>query len=84
MKTGENFVPRGAEARAGQALVEPGRGLDHSLIAIAAAVGKSRVQVFKRPRVAVLSTGDELVEIGPGYGAGADSEFEFLFAGGTG
>jgi molybdopterin molybdotransferase len=64
VKTGENFVLRGAEARAGQALVEPGRRLDHALIAIAAAVGKSGVQVFRKPRVAVLSTGDELVEIG--------------------
>jgi molybdopterin molybdotransferase len=60
---GENFVPRGAEARAGQLVVDSGRRLDHALIAVAAAVGKSRVQVFRRPRVAVLSTGDELVEI---------------------
>jgi molybdopterin molybdotransferase len=60
---GENFVPRGAEARAGQALLDPGRRLDHAGIAIAASVGKSRVQVFRKPRVAVLSTGDEVVEI---------------------
>src|SRR5271169_5444007 len=64
VKAGENFVPRGAEARAGQVLVEQGLRLDHSLIAIAAAVGKCRIQVFRKPRVAVLSTGDELVEIG--------------------
>jgi molybdopterin molybdotransferase len=63
VKSGENFVPRAAEARAGQVLVEPGQRLDHSLIAIAAAVGKSRVQVFRKPRIAVLSTGDEVVEI---------------------
>jgi molybdopterin molybdotransferase len=60
---GENFVPRGAEARAGQLLVDRGRRLDHVGIAIAASVGKSRVQVFRKPRVAVLSTGDEVVEI---------------------
>ena len=60
---GENFVPRGAEARAGQILVGPGRRLDHALIAVAAAVGKTRVRVFRKPRVAVLSTGDEVVEI---------------------
>ena len=64
VKSGENFVPRGAEAREGQVLVEPGRRLDHSLVAIAAAVGKNGVRVFRKPRVAVLSTGDELVEIG--------------------
>jgi len=60
---GENFVPRGAEARAGQMLLDRGRRLDHAGIAIAASVGKSRLQVFRKPRVAVLSTGDELVEI---------------------
>jgi molybdopterin molybdotransferase len=60
---GENFVPRGAEARAGQPLLDRGRRLDHAGIAIAASVGKSRVQVFRKPRVAVLSTGDEVVEI---------------------
>jgi molybdopterin molybdotransferase len=61
---GENFVPRGSEARAGQLLLDRGRRLDHAGIAIAASVGKSRVQVFRKPRVAVLSTGDEVVEIG--------------------
>jgi molybdopterin molybdotransferase len=60
---GENFVPRGAEARGGQLLLDRGRRLDHAGIAIAASVGKSRVQVFRKPRVAVLSTGDEVVEI---------------------
>ena len=64
VSVGENFVPRGAEARGGQLLLDRGRRLDHAGIAIAASVGKSRVQVFRKPRVAVLSTGDEVVEIG--------------------
>ncbi|HVM92202.1 MAG TPA: molybdopterin molybdotransferase MoeA [Terriglobales bacterium] len=63
VECGENFVPRGAEAGAGEALVEAGRRLDHSLIAIAASAGKNRVQLFRQPRVAVLSTGDEIVEV---------------------
>jgi len=63
-KSGENFVPRAAEAKAGQLLVDRGRRLDHALIAIAAAVGNSQVDVFRKPRIAVLSTGDEVVEIG--------------------
>jgi molybdopterin molybdotransferase len=63
VRVGENFVPRGAEALAGQVLLDRGRRLDHAGIAIAASVGKSRVQVFRKPRVAVLSTGDEVVEI---------------------
>jgi len=64
VNAGENFVPRGAEARAGQLLLDRGRRLDHAGIAIAASVGKSGVQVFRRPRVAVLPTGDEVVDIG--------------------
>lgn len=63
VKSGENFVPRAAEARAGELLVDRGRRLDHALIAMAAAAGKNRVAVFRKPRVAVLSTGDEIVEI---------------------
>ena len=58
VSAGENFVPRGAEARAGQLLFDRGRRLDHAGIAIAASVGKSRVQVFRKPRVAMLSTGE--------------------------
>ena len=64
VSVGENFVPRGAEARAGQLLLDLGRQLDHAGIAIAASAGKSRVEIFRKPRVAVLSTGDEVVEIG--------------------
>ncbi len=63
VKSGANFVPRGAEARAGQLLVDKGRRLNHALIGMAAAVGKGRVMVYRKPRVAVLSTGDELVGI---------------------
>jgi molybdopterin molybdotransferase len=63
VQVGDNFVPRGAEARAGQLVLDRGRRLDHAAIAIAASVGKSRVQVFRKPRVALLSTGDEVVEI---------------------
>jgi molybdopterin molybdotransferase len=63
VNSGDNFVPRGAEARAGDLLLDAGRRLDHAGIAIAAAVGKNRLQVFRKPRVAVLATGDELVEV---------------------
>jgi len=69
VSVGENFVPRGVEARAGQLLLDRGRRLDHAGIAVAASAGKSRVQVFPKPRVAVLSTGDEVVEIDATPGA---------------
>ena len=63
VKSAENFVPRGAEARRGQTLLDRGTRLDHAAIAIAASVGKSSLQVFRKPRVAVLATGDEIVEV---------------------
>jgi molybdopterin molybdotransferase len=60
---GENIVPRGAEASAGAVLLDRGLRLNEAAIALAASVGKSRLQVYMRPRVAVLTTGDEIVDI---------------------
>jgi len=59
----ENIVARGAEARQGGLLVDRGVRLNDAAIALAAAVGKSRVEVYKRPRIAVLTTGDEIVGV---------------------
>jgi molybdenum cofactor synthesis domain-containing protein len=60
---GENIVPAGAEARAGQELLPRGVRLGPAQIALAAAAGKASVSVYRKPRVAILSTGDELVEV---------------------
>jgi len=60
---GENIVPRGAEAREGTVLLDCGLRLNPAAIALAASVGKSRLPVYKRPRVAVLTTGDEIVDV---------------------
>src|SRR5579871_1948962 len=60
---GENIVPRGAEAREGHVLVGRGTRLNDAAIALAASAGKSRLQVVRRPRVAVLTTGDEIVNV---------------------
>jgi molybdopterin molybdotransferase len=63
ISTGENIVPAGAEARAGNPLITRGTRLNDAAIALAASAGKSRLQVYKRPSVAVLTTGDEIVDI---------------------
>lgn len=63
VKSGENFVPRGAEARLGQILIDRGTRLDQAGIALAASVGAGSLHVFRKPRVAVLATGDEIVGI---------------------
>ncbi len=60
---GENVVPRGAEARAGTVLLPAGARLNTHGIAAAAACGYAAIKVFSRPRVAILSTGDELVDV---------------------
>jgi|HubBroStandDraft_1064217.scaffolds.fasta_scaffold00232_4 molybdopterin molybdotransferase len=60
---GENIVAQGAEAKRGSLLLDRGTRLNEADIALAASVGKSRLKVFARPRVAVLTTGDEIVEV---------------------
>lgn len=66
---GENIVPRGAEARQGSILLDRGILLHEAAIALAASVGKSRLQVYQRPKVSVLTTGDEIVDVDANPGA---------------
>src|SRR5258706_8299506 len=60
---GENVVRRGSEARAGQVVLPAGTQMMSAEIALAAACGASALTVFRRPQVAIVATGDELVEI---------------------
>ncbi len=60
---GENVVAAGSEARKGDVMVSRGTRVNHVAVAIAGAVGRAEVAVYKRPRVAILATGDELVDI---------------------
>jgi molybdopterin molybdotransferase len=60
---GENIVPQGTEAKGGSLLLAPGIRLNEAAIALAASVGKAKLEVFARPRVAILTTGDELVAV---------------------
>ncbi len=61
---GENIVARAAQARAGDELLPAGIALGFAQIALAASCGAAALPVYVRPRVAILSTGDELVPIG--------------------
>ncbi len=60
---GENIVAQGAQARAGDELLPAGTSIGAAQIALAAACGCAELDVFRRPRVAVLTTGDELVPV---------------------
>ena len=62
LRAGENVVPRGSEARAGEALLAAGTTIGAAGIAVAAACGEAELSVFARPQVAIVATGDELVE----------------------
>src|SRR5690242_6006057 len=60
---GENVVTAGAEARKGDIMVGRGTRVKHTTVAIGAAVGRAEAAVYRRPRVAILATGDELLDI---------------------
>lgn len=60
---GQNIVPRGSEARAGDIALQPGLRLGFAELAIAAQVGAAQLLCTKKPRVAILSTGDEVVPL---------------------
>ena len=63
LNSGDNVVPIASEARQGQILLPPGVRIDYSAIAVAASAGQDSLWVFRRPEVAILSTGDEIVEV---------------------
>lgn len=54
---------QGTDARRGDVLLEPGQVIASSEVALMASVGKVAVEVFALPNVAIISTGDELVDI---------------------
>lgn len=64
ISAGDNIVPRGAQARKGEELLSPGTQISFAQIALAASCGHETLEVFSRPRVAILSTGDEIVPVG--------------------
>jgi molybdopterin molybdotransferase len=63
LRVGENVVAQGAEALAGAEVVPVGRRVGAAEIAAAANCGCARLEVFERPKGAVVATGDELVEL---------------------
>ncbi len=63
LRPGENVVRRGSEARRGEVVLAAGVRLGAAEIALAASCGCAELSVFARPGVAIVATGDELVEL---------------------
>ncbi len=61
---GEFVRPLGEDIKEGETLLDPGRRIGPAEVGLLASLGRSRVQVHRRPRVAILSTGDEVVDLG--------------------
>lgn len=64
VKPGKNIRPRGGDFSAGQVLLSRGRKLDGVAVSLAAATGAASLAVMRPPRVAILSSGDELAAPG--------------------
>lgn len=60
---GRNVRPRGEDVRTGDVVLRAGTVLRAPELAVAAAVGRARLSVIRRPVVAVLASGDELVPV---------------------
>lgn len=69
-----NIRPAGGDFRAGDRLLDAGDRLDPWRLSLAAAAGRATLEVARRPRIAILATGDELVP--PGGDPGPDQIFE--------
>jgi molybdopterin molybdotransferase len=64
LQAGENFGARGREASQGSSVLRAGQRLGFAEIAALSMVGRERAAVYSKPRVAIVPTGDEIVEAG--------------------
>jgi molybdopterin molybdotransferase len=70
LQVGQNIRPQGQETTVGEQVLSAGTRLGPIELGLAASLGRDRLEVVRRPRVAVLSTGDELIEPGLPLGPG--------------
>jgi molybdenum cofactor synthesis domain-containing protein len=64
VRSGANFHQVGDDVRAGQLVLTAGTQLGAAEVGLVASVGMAQASVRRRPRIALMSTGDELVEVG--------------------
>lgn len=64
MEPGVNLVPAGDDVRRGDQIVPPGVAVTAPLVGLMAAVNHTQIRVFRKPRVTILNTGDEITDPG--------------------
>ncbi|MDC9813260.1 molybdopterin molybdotransferase MoeA [Rhizobium binxianense] len=64
VRQGQHIRPRGQDFVQGEAVLSAGTVLDFSRLTVAAAMNRPEVEIFRRPRIAILATGDELLPPG--------------------
>jgi molybdopterin molybdotransferase len=81
-KPGQNILTRGREMRKGETVLRAGARLRPQEFGVLAAVGRARVKIHPKPHVAILPTGDEIVEVDvtPGPGQIRNSNGNMLLA----
>jgi molybdenum cofactor synthesis domain-containing protein len=74
-RAGDSYTPAGADMQPGEVLIRAGRKIGGPELSVLATLGDVAVRVYRRPRFAVISTGDELVDASavPGVGQVRDS-----------
>ena len=76
----QNVGRQGADIAVGQIVIRDGDVLNPSRIGALAALGVADVEVYARPTVAILSTGNEIIDPGPGAAAGPDLRHQQVHA----
>jgi molybdopterin molybdotransferase len=64
LRVNENLSPKGSEAKAGTSILKAGHRIGPAELSVMATFGYTRAKVYAKPSVAILATGDELVEVG--------------------
>ena len=64
VRVGQNLVRRGSDVRRGSTVVRAGEVMTPAKVGVLAAIGRAQLKAFARPRVSILTTGDELVPPG--------------------